>query len=105
MAHVSPAVEDGKGGGQKEQVTQNDHGLRLWFSAAGHIERVATIQEPAGNDFPDADVRLLAQGGVEFRTNPFEVKLGILGGIGHAYKTTIAEIGLPPFDGNTNLRT
>jgi hypothetical protein len=105
MAHVSPAVEDGKGGGQKEQVTQNNHVLRFWLSAAGQIERVAAVQEPAGNDFRDADIRLLAEDGVEFRTDPFEVNLGILGGIGHAYKTTITDIGLPVFDGNNNLRT
>jgi hypothetical protein len=42
---------------------------------------------------------------MEFRTYPFEVELGMLSGIGHAYKTTITEIGLPVFDGNTNLRT
>jgi hypothetical protein len=48
---------------------------------------------------------LLAEDSVEFRTDPFELKLRMLGGIDHAYKTTITEIGLPAFDGNTNLRT
>jgi hypothetical protein len=48
---------------------------------------------------------LLGEDGAEFRTDALEVKLGIMGGIGHAYKTTITEIGLPAFDGNTNLRT
>jgi hypothetical protein len=101
----SPAVENGKCGGLKDQVPQNDHELRLWLSTAGQIERVAAIQQPAGNDFQDADVGLLAEDSVEFRTDPFELKLRMLGGIDHAYKTTITEIGLPAFDGNTNLRT
>ena len=100
-----PAVKNGKGEGQQKQVTQNNHELTFWLSAAGQIERVAAIQEPAGNDFQDTDVRLLAEDGVEFRTDPFEVKLSILGRISHAYKTTITEIGIPAFDGNTNLRT
>jgi hypothetical protein len=100
-----PVVKNRKGGSQKKHVTEKNHELRFWLSAAGQIERVSSIQEPAGHDFQDTDVRLLAEDSMEFRTDPFEVKLGILGGIGHAYKTTITEIGLPPFDGNTSFRT